>query len=1120
MQQDSRVVDSRVVGFRPGDRAYGRQATAMRFAPSSICLLALIGSFALSQTTQGLITGRVVDSVSGQPVAAAQISWFKVTTPLGEKAVSDSAGYFNLPLLSPGLYHLRIDAPGYQGQETYELDLPVAGRLDINFRLRPLTDVWEAGQYRSVYLPKSNSVLPFFGPDVDPSHTADFDTTGSRSAALETSVSQVIDGTELQDLPLNGRDVYALLVTQPGVTADAATGRGLGISVNGQRPTSSNFLLDGLENDNFLTTGPLVTVAPDVVQEYRLSTSNFSAEFGRTGGVLANAVTRSGSNDWHGFGYYYLKNDLLDANGFQENLEGFRTPLKYSEPGFFVGGPILRNVLFVSASFDYQRFRSESDPQDYLLPTPQLAHMAGAGTAARQLLEMFPAPVPANATGQFANLQIAPPVAINQLLALPRIDYLPREGRDHIMARLALSRVDQPDFEWTPYPQFITPLHEYATGLGVSWTRQFTPSTTNEARFGWSNDNLFFNRSHPEIPYIQVGGDNCQTCTMPGSPLFYSYQNDSHYVEFNENLVHEHGRHVFKAGMGVLARHLDGYLTAGRDGIFVFSDPTAFLNDQVFQFDIALTRSQLPSGASIPQYDRSYIYNQFFGFVQDSFKVTPRLVLNYGLRYDNYGAPTNVGPVKDALVRLGSGDNFVTRLENMTLPPPPTGGNQQLYNNDNLNFSPRLGFAYSLRNDGRAVVRGGYGIYYEAPFDNLWQTLRNNNVVLAAADQGSFGGPVNFLQPVAAIAASLPLGSLAPVNGGDFPRPTLFQPGFRNGYVQSFFLGVQQQWTEKFSLEVNGLGSLGRELVTTDLINRLYSLPFSAQNPEGYFTTAVPTIAYRANQGLSDYYALTLVGRYRTNHSLLQASYTWSKVIDNQSDPLLGDFFDLSFNLSPVTAAFRQQFNSNADRALANFDQRQNFVIFGFQDLPRLFASTTAAPLFRNWEFSGLAAVRSGFPYSPMLTFQGPGSIQILEGGGVLSDNTPNLVNPSDVYASVPVTGGKLLLNSSAFSPPATGALGSLGRNALEGPGLYSVDVSLSRGFVVPKLGEAGRIVVRADAFNVLNHANLNNPYNIFPSPAFGVATYGRLGLQPGFPALTPFNETARQVQLMLRVEF
>jgi hypothetical protein len=614
--------------------------------------------------------------------------------------------------------------------------------------------------------------------------------------------------------------------------------------------------------------------------------------------------------------------------------------------------------------------------------------------------------------------------------------------------------------------------------------------------------------------------------------LFYSYENQSGNLEFSDNLTHEHGRHVLKLGAGVLLRNLNGYLTAGGGGLFFFDTTQEFLTDQVSEFDIAQIRSQ-PQSQAIPQYNREYRYNQYFAFAQDSFKVTPRLVLNYGLRYDNFGAPSNVGPIKDSLVQLGSGTSFPQRLANATLLPPPAGGDQQLYDSDNRDFSVRTGFAYSLRSDARTVLRGGYGIYYDPQFDNLWETVADNNVVLAAPigcssymKTGCISGPIDFLQPVAAIAAGIP--HLQASDNTTFPQPTFYQPGLRNGYAQNFFLGFQQQWTDHFSMEVNGLGSLDRDLLTTDVVNREFSLPPQERgtgNPLGYFNPNLQTpLSYRANQGFSDYDALTVVAKYHTSRSLLQASYTWSRVIDNQSDPLLGDFFDLNFTAGGAqastsnVAAFRTQFDSNGNRGLADFDQRNNFVVFAVQELPPAFASTAVAPLFRNWKVSALAAARSGFPYSVLArSIPNP-----LASGGEPYNTLANVVDPSAVYTSAPATGGLHLLHPSAFVQPAPGQPGNTGRNAFEGPGLYSIDASIRRSFPMRRLGEAGKFVLRADAFNLLNHANLNNPDNFLCTcnPDFGIATFGRQGVQSGFPAVTPFNETPRQIQILLRLDF
>src|SRR6185436_6046741 len=297
---------------------------------------------------------------------------------------------------SPGFYRIRATASGYQAREVQELELPVAARLELNFQLRPLNDVWEAGQYRSVFLPGTQTIVTFYGPDVDSSRSGSFEATGGRRGALESTVSQVIDPGQVRDLPLAGRDVYTMLVTQPGVTADTGTARGLGLAINGQRPSSSNFMLDGLENNNYLVTGPLTPIAPEAIQEYRVSTNNFSAEYGRTSGFLANAISRSGGNRFHGIGYFYLKNDALNANGFQENLAGLeRTPIKENQIGFQAGGPILKERLFFSSAFERLRSRGRQDPTDFRLPTTDFIRQLQAGPAnriSRRLFEQFPAP--------------------------------------------------------------------------------------------------------------------------------------------------------------------------------------------------------------------------------------------------------------------------------------------------------------------------------------------------------------------------------------------------------------------------------------------------------------------------------------------------------------------------------------------------------------------------------------------------------------------------------------------------------------------------------------------------------------------------------------------------------
>jgi hypothetical protein len=1057
------------------------------------------------QTTQGLIAGRVVNSRSARPVAGAKVKYESRAGLIGGEAVTGTEGFFNLPLLSPGFYRLHVEAAGFQPQELEEVELAVAGRLDFNFRLRPLSDVWEAGQYRSLLFPGSDAAVVFFGPDVDISRSGAFDATRGIETALDASLSTVIDQQLIANLPLNGRDVYTLLATQPGVTADTTTARGLGLAIDGQRPSVYNFILDGIDNNNYLITGPLTQLSPEAIEEYRISTANYSAEYGRTSGFVANAITRAAETRWHGQVYDYQKTDKLNGNGFQENANRIaRLPLKGTDPGFFLGGPILRNRLFVSMAFEVSRFRTKEDPGIITLPTTSFVQKTTAG-AAHQLLQQYAPPPVANGASDVADLTVEAPIAGNRLLASPRLDYLAHNGTSRFLFRSGISREGQPDFGWTPYREFITPFVSNAMSLGGSWLSSWSSSLTNEARAGLSTDEAHFNRPHPEVPILATGDGS----VLPGSPLPYSYRNHGRNIEVADNFSRTSGRHAIKFGGGFLIRTVTGYATAGQDGYFGFAGASAFSQNQPLSFYIARLRQQ-PDSNVTPNYNRAYRQTQFFGFAQDSVKVTPRLAVSFGVRYENSGSPNNTGSLKDAQFQLGSGASLERRIAaaQMVYPGP---GNEPLYSGAHRGIAPRAGFSYGLRGDANTVMRGGFGIFYDRPFDNLWETLAVNNLVLETPAPFH---PAPFLLPVAQTAAAVPL---QPVPG--FPYLTLFQPGLRNAYAENAFWGIEQRATEHLAVQANVVGSFGRELITTDLVNRRLSVPIvpgDFTNPFGMSKPNFPVVAYRANQGLSDYYGVQAVARYRGAHLQFQASYTWSHTIDNQSEPLAGEFFNFNFSggAAAPSAAFTRQFDSSADRANSDFDQRHNVVAYGVWEIPAAFAATKAARVFHDWTLGALTAIRSGFPYSPLAAtpFNGSGQDYV--------NNRANLVYPAQAVIHTPLPGGVRILNPAAFTSPAPGQLGNLGRNAFRGPGLYNADISLSRRFRLAKLGESGRLTVRADAFNLLNHANLNSPVMALDSPAFGSALYGRQGFDPGFPTSAPLNEAPRQIQIMVRLAF
>src|SRR5579862_1690478 len=882
----------------------------------AVAWMVLTGSALLGQTTQGLISGRVLDARSGQPLSGAAIRC-QIDSGAGLLAQSGNGGYFVLPLLSPGLYRIRVEAAGYQAQEVHQVDLPVAGRLEYRFRLRLLDDVWEAGEYHSFFQPDSRAVLTFFGPDMDTSHFLVVQDPRAGRGALESSISQVVDPVEVQDLPLAGRDVYTTIILQPGVAAGTADARGVGLAVSGQRPTSSNFLLDGVENNNYLVSGPLMMLAPEAVEEYRISTNNFSAEYGGTAGVLANAVTRAGGNQWHGTAYFYVENHALNANDFERNLTGLpRTPLHQAQPGFHTGGPILKNRMFTSTAFEYLRSRSYGDPLSVLLPANGfLAFLADSqylpSTAyATELLQQHPFPVPqSNAIVAPAVLSI--PEFVDQWLAMERLDYALPGNKHRLIARVAYDHLSRPDFLWSPYQGFEAPLTQNTVGAMAALTSTLSPTITSEARVSWSSDDIGWNRPYPNIPTL-TSEDGA---ILPGSGALYSYLDRNRTIELSDELVWSRGAHLFQFGGGFLLRGASGFLTAGRDGEYSFNTVLQFAQGAPSQFSVILDRAALNNNSfQLPDYNRNYAYNQFHLFAQDTFRVTPRLSINYGLRYENFGAPDNAGAAKDQLFEPGAGAGIPQKIARGTL-TNPGAGDERIYGSDNRGWAPRLGASYDLTGKGRTLLRGAYGIFYDRPFDNLWQNVRLNGSAIQL-----FQIPGNYTDFLAPFLPQLP-SFQGGVGNFNFPYLTWVDSGLKNAYVQSFFVGLQHQITGRFTLEVNGTGQLGRKLITTDILNRGL-----ADNPQ------LPQILYRANQGSSDYNALTVLARFRSSRAQLQAAYTWSHSIDNQSAPLAGDFFDLAFvRLTSSTsyeapAAFTQEGDSRGDRGNSDFDQRQNLV--------------------------------------------------------------------------------------------------------------------------------------------------------------------------------------------------
>ena len=436
----TQVCESRAIGEAAMTRNMSARMGRMTFVG---ILLATSGA---TQTTQGTINGRVYDGLTEQLLSNARITCTNLVTQDEQVTKTNASGMYSFVSVTPGTYRVRADADEYQSNEVQDLIVFIASRVDLSFPLRPAGYVLDRGTGNTVVLPERDIVLPIIGPDLERGQTVAIRSLPKQEASLFSTLSYVIDHQQIDNLPLTGRDVYTMLVTLPAVTADNATGRGLGLSVNGQRPSSSNFLLDGVENNDYLLTGPFSVLAPETVQEYRISTNNFSAEFGGAAGFIANAVTRAGSNDFHGLGYAYVNNDVLNANSFQNNAQPDfpRNPRKELNLGFWAGGPIRRDRVYFSTALERFRSRERQNPTHVRLPLPDCIRIQpNADPTALKLLDRFPPPlVPHSSCDLFSGLlRVSEPASLNRTLAVERIDYESRDRAQRLMVRLALSYV-------------------------------------------------------------------------------------------------------------------------------------------------------------------------------------------------------------------------------------------------------------------------------------------------------------------------------------------------------------------------------------------------------------------------------------------------------------------------------------------------------------------------------------------------------------------------------------------------------------------------------------------------------------------------------------------------------
>jgi hypothetical protein len=1023
----------------------------------------------VSAQTTATLAGRILDT-TGAAVPGVTLTARQTETALQRVAISDGQGRYTVPALPPGTYELRAELPGFRPLVRSGITLTIAETATINLTMT----VGEVAEAITVI-----GAAP---------------TVNTRTGEL----SYLVEERAIEELPLNGRNYTDLALLQPSVVAyphrdgGSVVAHGLGMSVNGQDPRSNVYLLDGtLLND--MTNGPAGSAAGtalgmETVQEFRVETNAYSAEFGRMSGGQINVLTKAGSNDVGGSLYEFHRNDALDAKNYFD-VAG-KPPFTRNQFGGAVGGPLRRDKMFFFAGYEalhenLGRTISSTVPDENarrgFLPDPANPGTllnVGINPGVAPYLAEYPTPNGRVFDDGTALHNFQFDQKLDQHFVQSRVDYNVGPG-SQIFGRYTLDDAEQ--FLPTDYPQFpryFISRNQFFTG---EYRQVVTASTLGTYRFGYSRtrvgQQVEANTGTPLAPFVPgralVGNIDVGGLNRFGTQSSVDVRFLQQVLSFQGDIATTRGRHLLKFG-GLAERYLQDMVNPTFSlGTYSFANLRAFLENRATSF-IGLT----PQG----QFDRYWRFWILGGYVQDEFPVNDRLTLNGGLRYEVMTLPRDINGRDSALINLTD----------------RTAATGQLYEGaDTNNVSPRAGFAWNLTGDGRTSLRGGYGMYFNTnSSQNLIVTVTNP----PATPRVVFPNPT-FPNPPFDRTSGV---SVRPIQW-DIETPQL----------QQWNLNMQREIFGNTAVTVGYAGSRGKHLLRSNDVNT--GVPVTGANGQPFFPAAAPrmntawtTIELKSSDGDSWYRALILEARRRwSNGFMFQSAYTWAKSEDTTQ---ASTFFSDATN--GTTSAF-PEFIPDYNKGLSDFHAEHNWVVNFSYDLPFGRNLTGAAgAVLGGWRVSGIINVRSG---SPLTVFvqnnRSRSQWQPSLGPGIGRDRASYAPG---FDAESAVTGDpNAWFNPAAFALPAAGTFGDTGRGDFIGPNLRTVDLSFVKDTAWPRLGTGGRFEVRIEAFNLFNRANFGPPQLI----AFAGAADNEQPF-PNFGRIRNTITSARQIQLGVRVRF
>lgn len=1054
------------------------------------CILSLLAATSapqlFAQNESGTITGRVAD-VSGAVVPGAAVTITDLGTNASRTTKTDSSGDYSFSSLRPSHYKIDVSAPGFKESLITDVELHTQDRLSENVSLA----IGSSSQTVNV---------------------------SAENQQIETSasVATTVDRHFIENMPLNGRSFQALIALTPGnVTAKTYYTSAGQFSIDGQRTDANYFSIDGVSANVGITQGSNVylgsagagaaqatsnnggynnLVSIDDMQEYKIQTSSFDAEYGRTPGAQLSIITRSGTNRFHGTAFEYLRNDVFDANSWFNNNEGLpRTAEKQNDFGGVIGGPVWRNKLFFFGSYEGLRLRVPQSAID-VVPTTYARNQASAAVA--PLLDAYPLPsagqdIDGQWVGQFF-ATFSNPSTLNATSV--RLDFTPTSKLSMFV------RSDYAPSSGAQYGAF-----NFYTRSTYSTTISNVDTTTAGVTYAFNNslvDDFRFNLSHAKgsttvVPIAFGGADiptsgylfqsnpnyNIQTSVFS---LFFNDGTTDYYVgndatnhqrqlNYVDTLSWTKGRHNFK--FGVDFRHLtptNGYRPW----------------DISYDFDSvqALVQTQVPDYAGVDSTDTSVlkpVFNDSSVYAQDSWQLTPHLTLNYGLRWD-YDPP----PSED------SGHPFYTATNlndpaNVALAPKGT----PLWNASKHNFAPRLGAAWIARDTPgfELVLRGGGGIFY--------------GLGDSQGAQGTLGFPYSRTNYLYGTAGTYPLSqaAAAPIPFTLNPPYTFvfaFDPNLKDPRVYMWNGSIQQNLGTGRGIKVSYVGNVGHDLLRNEMLT-----PQMGGNANFQYLDVT------TNNDYSNYNALQF--EFKQNlwrHLQILANYTWSHALDNGSNVAL-----------PLP--YHTVYSPTLDYGDSDYDIRNTFSNAITYELPGTKGGNSLLHYVSNgWAADSLFRSNTA---APLTITTGVYSFGLIYNTTAINQR-PNIVPGQPFYLHEPGAPGGKIINAAAFSTPSNSfSQGDLARNAIRGFGVWQEDFALRREF--PIHGDMS-LLFRAEAFNVFNHplfgdVGVNDGRNILTSPYFGIssqtlaASLGGGGADGGFSSLYQIG-APRSLQFALKLQF